>query len=133
MACFWCCAPCRHWDKKRAGTVIEKSERNKLDVKLSIKLDGDKLIEFVKDNLMVFLNEDNRIGYVCLNNKDRLENPGKVITEFKYIHKQNGGKYIVRLLEYHDKGFERYLKLTVNKNEDSTDCSSITWGNHQAN
>ena len=45
----------------------------------------------------MFRNGD-KIGYISLNNKDRLEEPGLVLTEFS--HRVKGFPYIVRLLEY---------------------------------
>jgi len=45
---------------------------NKLDVKMKFNLNKDELKNFIKENMLIFLNHDRSIGYIALDNKDRI-------------------------------------------------------------
>jgi len=102
MLCLWVCKPCRHWkedeDKKDFKSIDDKG----LDVKLKMKLKNDKLKEFIIENMLVFMNDNQRIGYIALDNKDRLEKPGEILIEFDHRPTHSLIDYKVRMLIYDD-------------------------------
>lgn len=80
--------------------------------------------EFIIENLLVYRNRDN-IGYIALDNKDRLVHPGHTLIKLPLTRTDSGLDYIVRLLIY--KANEMPLALTVHRTGDTTDCDKITF------
>jgi hypothetical protein len=64
---------------------------------LEIKLKDKQFIDFLVENILIFV-QDGKISYVALDNIDRLQNPGEVVSEF-YL-KGHDRDYIVRALLY---------------------------------
>jgi len=74
---------------------------------------------------LIFHNGD-RIGYISLDNKDRLEHPGKVIIEFPMSRFDPNINYIVRMLIYKENP-EMPLAITCHRVGDTTDCDKISF------
>jgi hypothetical protein len=79
--CLFCCCCCL--DKKKKKKKEDKKDDNDDYKEPKFKLKGKELKEFIIENLLVFWNQ-NRIGYIALDNKDRLEYPGDVLVEFLF-------------------------------------------------
>jgi hypothetical protein len=62
-----------------------------------------------------------------LDNKDRLGDPGEVITEFTYRPLNSMLPYMIRMVEYPKAPEGEQLKLTVHRMEDTTDCDKLTF------
>jgi hypothetical protein len=125
MLCLWVCKPCRHWKEDRDQEDINDEDNYHLDVKMKFNLKGNKLKNFFKENLLVFLNQNGTIGYISLNNKDRIQEPGAVEIKFDYKPENLENKYIIRMLRYGKDGTDQTLKLTVHKDEDTSDCAKL--------
>lgn len=74
---------------------------------------------------MIF-REGPRIGYIALDNKDRLEDPGEIIVEFDMERHEPSIWYIVRMLIYKVEP-KNYLAITCHKVGDTIDCGKITY------
>lgn len=81
---------------KNTGIVSEWN-RN-----LKFKLKNDELKRFIIENLLIYHNEGDRIGYISLDNKDRIEHPGTVLIMYHHQDLLSKIDYIVRLVVYVD-------------------------------
>lgn len=124
LLCCCLCKDCK--EKKKKDKSSDSSDKeSKKDKKMQFKLKGDELKKFIIENLLIFRNGD-IIGYIALDNKDRIEHPGKTLVEFPLTRFDSGLDYIVRLLEYKN-STEMPLALTVHRTGDTTDCDKISF------
>ena len=96
-----------------------------MDTNLDIKLKGEELKNFILENLLIYLTDHKTIGYIALDNKDRLQNPGKVVIEFKFRPGTSLVTYQIRMVEYAKAA--NPLKLTVHRENDTTDCDTLSY------
>ncbi len=114
MFCICLCKVCL---KKKKDSSSSDDES-----KMEIVLKKKELKEFFVENLLIFRNEDN-IGYIALDNKDRLYKPGHTLILFSFTHAKLD--YMVRLLVYRQA--QMPLALTVHRTGDTTDCGKLSW------
>jgi hypothetical protein len=103
---------------KKKKDSSSSDDENKMEIVLKKK----ELKDFFIENLLIFRNEDN-IGYIALDNKDRLYKPGHTLSLFSFTHAKLD--YMVRLLVYRQDKMP--LALTVHRTGDTTDCDKLTW------